>query len=317
MSTDYGTTRWWENYLVRYLMPSIAGVVIVSWLCSHGGDGLREILLLPPSVKAPTGSASLQPRIDATSLTLLFLYGNIFCYIASYPILVFHVTRVIDFPNSTWPLRFRPDGYLATMVLVITSFSLFHLAAANVRYWLAYLLAGLIVCIQFRRLYITISRTTQDFPGLSKGTVSDAYAFAFTLARRRGVVEVETTSPARTQNSQSTAAVNDDEDEVTNERQIAWRQELVATYRHMREHGNSAFIFLLELALAALAYCVITKPGQSGVQQLGALGSLFALWAVPSVFVHLLGQFLERRFSKYDFKRAKDQAHDVKTPMTK
>jgi hypothetical protein len=26
MSAESGTTRWWENYLVRYLMPSIAGV---------------------------------------------------------------------------------------------------------------------------------------------------------------------------------------------------------------------------------------------------------------------------------------------------
>ena len=28
VSMEYQTNRWWENYLVRYLMPSIAGVVI-------------------------------------------------------------------------------------------------------------------------------------------------------------------------------------------------------------------------------------------------------------------------------------------------
>jgi hypothetical protein len=29
MSTTYGDTRWWENYAVRYLMPSVAGMAIV------------------------------------------------------------------------------------------------------------------------------------------------------------------------------------------------------------------------------------------------------------------------------------------------
>jgi len=30
MSNENGTYRWWENYLVRYLMPSIAGAAIVN-----------------------------------------------------------------------------------------------------------------------------------------------------------------------------------------------------------------------------------------------------------------------------------------------
>ena len=52
--------------------------------------------------------------------------------------------------------------------------------------------------------------------------------------------------------------------------------------------------------LASLSFCIVTKPGQSHVQQLGAIGTLFAVWAVPSAFVHLLGQHLERRFSHFD-----------------
>jgi hypothetical protein len=78
----------------------------------------------------------------------------------------------------------------------------------------------------------------------------------------------------------------------------SWRQDFMDTYRHLHEHGNSAFIFVLEVALATLVYCVITKPGQSPEHQLSATGSLFALWAIPSVFVHLLSQRLERRFSR-------------------
>jgi hypothetical protein len=288
-------------------MPSIAGVVIVSWLCTHGGEGFREILLLPASVKAVAGSSSLQPHIDATSLTLLFLYGNIFCYIASYPILVFHVTRTIDFREGKWTARINSDGYMAAILVVIISFVICRLAQAEIRFWLAFALAGLLVCLQFSRLMTAMTRPIRNLPGLSQGTVSEAYAFAYTLAVRRGIYEVETTTPSEG-DSEADNAVTDDEDAKTTRRQKAWRQEMIATYRHMREHGNSAFIFLLELGLAGLGYCVITKGGQTATQQLDALAALFALWASPSVFVHLLGQHLERRFSKFDSKLTKLKA---------
>src|SRR5258708_13964749 len=101
MSTEYGTTRWWEYYAVRYLMPSIAGVVIVNWLCAHSGTELRLLLSLP----------KYGERFDAASLTLLFLYGNLFCYVASYPVLVFHATRLLDFVDDKVPTRLS-DGYL-------------------------------------------------------------------------------------------------------------------------------------------------------------------------------------------------------------
>jgi len=72
------------------------------------------------------------------------------------------------------------------------------------------------------------------------------------------------------------------------------------TYRHLREHGNSAFIFLLELGLTALVYCVIANSERSAPEQLGMIAVLLAIWAVPSVLVHLIAQHLERRFSHYD-----------------
>jgi hypothetical protein len=280
-------------------MPSIAGVVIVSWLCSHAGDGFREILFLPSNPKGVAGN-SFQPRIDAPSLTLLFLYGNIFCYIASYPILVFHVTRVVDFRDGKWIGRINSDGYISAILVVAVSFILFHLET-QLRYWLAFGLVGLFVSLQLCRLLKAMTERVRNLPGLTEGTVSQAYAFAYTLAVRRGIYEVETTKSPDLDNEPDNK-VRDDEDAVTTHRQKAWRQEMIASYRHMREHGNSAFIFLLELGLAALGYCVITKAGQTPAQQLGALGALFALWASPSVFVHLLGQHLERRFSKFDAK---------------
>jgi hypothetical protein len=283
MSTEYGTNRWWEYYLVRYLMPSIAGVVIVIWLCAKGGDALRATLLLPPDVA----------HLNTASLTLIFLYGNLFCYVASYPILVFHVTRVLDFMNQKWPGTYVFDGYLSTLVVVLGGFALAHYGRAQWYRKGAIALVAWLVIVQARRLYKVMSLRT-SVRGVN-GEVSPAFGFAYSLAKRRGLLSVTEKTPII-------------------QKKTAWRQDFMATYRHLREHANSGFIFLLELALAALVSLVIQGKNQTPEDQLSAVGALFALWAAPAVFVHLLGQHLERRFSQYD--RRVEEARTGKTQKT-
>lgn len=294
MSAQSGTTRWWENYLVRYLMPSIAGVPIVGWLCAHGGPGFRMLLFLP--------AAGIM--LDAPTLTLLFLYGNLFCYVASYPILVFHVTRVHDFREGKWPAMPAIDGYIATLVFTTLSFVLCLFKDTYFRCWLAFLVVGLLVLVQIIREYLVI------FPRIEVrglvGEVSPAFGYAFSLARIRGIPEQTETvvapRPAPPGSAVRVLVEQGEEGEITTVRLDLWRRDFMETYRHMREHGNSAFMFLAELELAALLYCVVTTPGLAPVQQLGVVGVLLAVWAVPAVFVHLLGQHLERRFSRFDMR---------------
>jgi hypothetical protein len=301
MNPASGANRWWENYLVRYLMPSIAGVVIVNALSTQAGPDFRMLLFLPPPDRP----------LDAASLTLLFLYGNLFCYIASLPILVFHGTRVLDFSDGKWPASRLLDGYIMTSALAVLTFALTFFAPEQWRFWGAFILAVSFVVIQFCRLYAGLSRRVAVF-GLSH-PVSPMFGFAYTLARRRGVPEetemtkIGTPSPAAAASVNAPSDIDDDDEEeeikeVTTSRRIKWRPEFIDTYRHLREHGNSAFIFVLELVLAALAYCVGIEPARSDAETLSSIGQLFALWAFPSFFVHLASQHLERRFSRYDFK---------------
>lgn len=91
MGDTTGSNRWWESYLVRYFMPSIAGVATVGWLSSIAGNELKNILFF----------GLLGTELSAPVLTLLVIYGNLFCYVASYPILGFHATRVIDHDDSS------------------------------------------------------------------------------------------------------------------------------------------------------------------------------------------------------------------------
>ena len=212
--------------------------------------------------------------------------------------LVFHATRVIDFSDGRWQAQPLLDGYITTVVLAAFAFSVFHWATPESRYWLAFLTVVGFVVIEFTRMGLVFFRRI-EVRGTS-GTVSPAYGYAYALARRRGIPAKQETTEVPPPSQQATNTDDLDDEGLTTIRRDAWRQEYMDTYRHLREHGNSAFIFLLEIVPASLAFCIVTKPGQLPAQQLGAIGILFAVWAVPAVFVHLLGQHLERRFSHFD-----------------
>lgn len=290
MSTENGAYRWWENYLVRYLMPSIAGAAIMNWLFA-GYPDIRKLLLLE------VGNRGLQ----APTLVLLFLYGNLFCYISSYPILGFHVTRVVDFERGVWRRR-AWDGYVSTLVLAALVLILGVVANGNscVNRTLPFAAALVFTALQLYRIKLALGTVT--FDGLL-GSVSKIYAYAYALSRRRGIAEeIKTTKQAaKDQEDQDTGDKFDEETEW--QKRSIWRREFIDTYRHMREHGNSAFIFILELTLAGLCYLLLTAYRyEHAAFQLSLLGILFAIWAIPAMFVHFVGQHIERRFSWYDQK---------------
>lgn len=283
MTAYSGATRWWEGYLVRYFMPSIAGIAIILWVSTVAGDEFKELILIPKDTN----------DLNSQNLILLFLYANLFCYIASYPILGFHATRVIDFRNDLWPSRWWLDGYIWSFVLGALSAAVALNAGGDLSFFLAYVLVSVYVLAQLFRLSYGLW-TRKKYRGLQE-KASPVYAYAYSLAKRRSMVEEVT----QTQ-SQADPRIADFETQTGRTRTNRWRPEFMDTYRHMREHGNSAFIFFLELSLAALVYAVVALPGKTALFQLSAIGFLFAVWALPAVIVHLLGQHLERRFSQYE-----------------
>ncbi len=277
--------RWWENYLVRYFMPSIAGVAIVSWLTNIAGKEFQQILFF----------GATQGELSPPILTLLILYGNLFCYIASYPILGFHVTRVIDHSDSTWHPSWK-DGYLVSLVTGILFFIVSTIVSVKYRLGLCIIVIIVYAGIQLWRVKDSLER--KEIRGL-KAETSNVYGLAYALAKRRGIIEKTITS--------SSPAVPFDENEFYQEEKkeqevSCWQKEIVDTYRHMREHGNSAFIFFLELVLSSICYIVISDHSLSAHKQVSIIGCLFAIWAIPAVSIHLLGQVMERRFSLFDRK---------------
>jgi hypothetical protein len=280
---ESGGNRWWENYLVRYLMPSIAGMVIVLWLTS--GTALREALLLPR-----TGS---ETKLDASTLVLSFLYGNVFCYIASYPVLTFHATRVLDFRDpSGRPSLFIPLPYALTGVLALFAV-LYARVVSQYNYCVILGVVSAFALYQLIRIFRVMSDYKVYASWAKKRTgvpASSAYAFIRDLATERGVIEKSRELTIKESDERNGA--DDEGDDVPSETKVkTWRyqKEVAETYRHMREHGNSAFIFLLELTLASLCYLVIHANRGDAQVMLPMIGILLATWSVPAVLVHFLG----------------------------
>lgn len=285
MSYESGAGRWWENYLVRYFMPSIAGIAIVSWLTSVGGNDFKDALFF--------GSAS--ESFDTPALTLLILYGNLFCYVASYPILCFHSTRVIDFKGYSWRFGIL-DGYLLTAsIALLVAISTLTLSGMTLVATLFILVASF---SSAQILRIRGSLATPRITGYTKRRTSLTYAYLMVLSKRRGEL------PEKVVTTVQSAPDEDDEGEqpetISMHEESRWRNEFMDSYKHMREHGNSAFIFVLELVLAGVCYGIIQAFPCDSQMAISVIAVAMLVWSLPSALIHLLGQHLERRFSMFD-----------------
>lgn len=263
------SNRWWENYLVRYFLPSIAGMFIVKWLALNTGSDLKTYF--PPFMQ-------LDPKDFGTAhLLVWFLFGSFYCYLASYPILVFHATRSIDFKDLAGnPSNFILNPYLATLVFAIVAYC----AAWLDLYWLGFLATVVYAAAQLFRLYKAFS--AQRLFTYKKGyEASLAYAYLDKLSKRRSVKE-EQEIRVNEEEGQGTTTHNRDRD-------------LADSYKHLREHGNTAFIFFLELALCPVIFLAL--KGSSKYLDFAWLVPLLLIWVFPATAVHWFGQHLERRFS--------------------
>ena len=266
MSESTGN-RWWENYLVRYFIPSLVGMIILRWIDNNTSHLLSSYI--------PFGT----DKFATANLVVWLLFGSLYCYIASYPVLVFHATRVIDFKDVIGnPKSYLLNPYTSTVALAIILF------VSALQKCVALVFFGVIAfsIYQIYRLYLSYS--IQKSFGFDVGfEASYAYAYLNKLSKRRGVIAVNIEKIA--------------EDDTKSESNNNQKQDLAASYKHLREHGNTAFIFLLELALCPAFYVVLTH--ETIYSEFSLLSILLFIWVLPSALVHWLGQHLERRYSLF------------------
>jgi hypothetical protein len=272
MSSTSAATRWWENYLVRYFLPSVAGMLIIRWLDLNAKGAISNY--------APVFLLKEWKDFGTAHLIIWLLFGSLYCYIASYPILVFHATRVLDFKDREGTLSalwLSPYGHA-----VFFTFAAF--AAAWLDWlWLAFVSVLIFAGVQLARLYKAYSR--RELFGFSQGyEASVAYAYLNKLSKRRGVIEERSTW--------------EDDEGNTAEKTDSRLVDLAESYKHLREHGNTAFIFLLELALCPIFFIALNH--QRGLVDFSYVVIVVLIWIIPASLVHLLGQHLERRYSLFN-----------------
>jgi hypothetical protein len=194
--------------------------------------------------------------LDATRLTMLAVYGLVYCYVASAPILVFHSGRFLIRPEIRLRSIFKSKVFYACALLPIIFGALARLIGDKGN-WFA--LTAFAVTLLLELQVVTVCRSV----------IGSAKLFRFykRLAEHR----------------------------KTN-------GEIVESYRHLREHGNSFFIVFLEIALGVVLFQASKLAPEDRCSKGLALGLVevyllvFVAWIMPAVCVWLISTLLERRF---------------------
>ena len=251
--SEKNENRWWENYLVRYLVPSIAGMFILMWLNKNsGGSGILEKYL--PMLKLTNGK-----DFNTASLTVWLLLGTLYCYIASYPILVFHAVRVYLLTKK----NISPKLFLLFIVLCMICFVLYLKI-----FFLIPVFVLIFSCFQYYFLYKVV-----------EGERGYAYMRHLTKAKN-GLIP-------------------------NTEKNAGYIKDITDSYKHLREHGNTALIILLEILLAFILYFSLHFERGNKFMDFSIVSIILIIWIFPAALVYFYGHLLERKFSEFDNKENK------------
>lgn len=255
MSSVNTGARWWEGYLVRYLVGSLVGSGAIFVLVGEivwEGDPVKYKQFIVNYLIGKDASAVL--------VTVFAVFGFVYCYLASTPITVIHATRAIKgFPNSFARYLWIITGCLAVAVMLCNkyisqNFILFVLAIPAM-----WMVIAQWACV-LQLLDIPKSGFVRFWTRISK--YNDFQNYYISLAKNRDSTEK--------------------------------RKELRESYTHLREHSNSVFIVVIELSLLSLLVFV-HRTFSLGVRDFILLiGAFTFLWLVPNVFLWGRANQLER-----------------------
>ena len=140
-------TRWWDYYVVRYLVGTVVGAAIVVFLNGYTLSPFANFFDLASEDTGEFGKLF-------ANITLYSSVGFAFCYIASAPILTLHATRTylqvsqLKKHRFTW-LMGAIAIVVSTIVVVCTSLCLNKTMLQYVQYWpiIFYIVVGIQVLL--------------------------------------------------------------------------------------------------------------------------------------------------------------------------
>lgn len=260
--------RWWEFYFVRYAMGTVVGAIAV-YVMVKSDQTLSKALLLNSVIPDQSSGSQIDishsmvsSQLSFEILTLFVVLGLSFCYIASAPILVLYVGRYLSMS--------RYLNCVKTSVHIFAMAITFLIAFFVFRYPLRDVLSAnsnsslFTVGVFLLSLILAIQAPYLLAVLLFRNDFYDYYkklALARAEARKEGT-------------------------------------DIVESYRHIREHGNSFAIVVFEIILALIIVCI--APGVDSNKSLGpemlSYSLILLIWIVPAFFVWFVGLRFEREF---------------------
>jgi hypothetical protein len=264
-------SRWWEFYFVRYAIGTLTGALLVN----------QASRLSPELAKIVFFQIDLQKEVYAGT-SLLLGYGLLFCYIASIPILVWHSARFVA-PKAA---NLIPSRFLTKFGAGMSGLRL-GFASGLVA------IAGLLLLQAL--LFLWKNSAEQDFL-IKLGILSGLAVLWFEWGAliwllfnmERAYQSLRSLAEARYRNQNKGGMID--------------------SYRHLREHGNSILIVLLELILGGILlgmlHVVETDPAIAESIKIKTYAAysipILVLWMVPGAAMWFVAASFEKRFSELE-----------------
>jgi hypothetical protein len=198
------------------------------------------------------------------NIWILLGFGLVYCYVSSIPILVFHASR-FPFSTSGFPSKKAKGFFLIISAFIIP--------------------AALLTAFSIFLVTPEKDAIAAEIAVLAAlGILSLQYFFCFRVIVFHNEAFEYYKKLARARHISGN------------------RGEIVTSYRHLREHGNSIFIVVLELLLGVLliaSYYItsnVVDPHISFPPQIYIYGFVIFLWILPGSFIWWCATLLERNF---------------------
>lgn len=277
--------RWWEGYLVRYLVGSLVGAVSLAILAVEiKGDG--------HTVATYTKLINLffDKEKGTTAFIALFVGGGLYCYLASAPITVLHAGRML---KETWIRKAASSIWIFVSVVALITIGLITLDLIDLD--IKKLSSGTTLALgvlAFPFLWILFAQwltwlaMTQDKISATGG---NTYFDLFVIA---------VSGPKDTTNNSE--FINYNRRLARQRTQSSSSKEIRETYSHLREHSNSIFIVVLEISLTASLVLLHRLLGGNSPPHFWFIALLgLLLWLTPNVLLWGQANRLEQDLADY------------------